>query len=157
MKVSFTVSRFDDDQYSTIGELQMPRCYILERPATGDHHRIPAGDYALKLRKIGESHLDPVAEQIMGPGNHHGMIELEHVPGRTDILIHWANQASEILGCLATGTSYTHSHSGTHGYWISESRKAYARVYPIIADAIQNGTASIRIDDIKRAAEPLIS
>lgn len=142
---TFAVIRFADDQYSTIGELQGPRCYVLERQATGDHPRIPDGTYELRLRSIGESHLDPVAEQIMGPGGHHGMIEVCDVPGRTDILIHWANQASEILGCLATGTSYTHNHAGTHGYWINESRNAYKRIYPVIAAAIMAGPTTITI------------
>ena len=84
----------------------------------------------------------------MGPGNHHGMIEICDVPDRTDILIHWANEASEILGCLATGTSYTHNHQGTQGYWLNESRKAYARVYPVIAQAIMGEGATIRIENI---------
>lgn len=73
------------------------------------------------------------------------MIEVCDVPGRTDILIHWANQASEILGCLATGISYTHNHAGTHGYWINESRNAYKRIYPVIAAAIMAGPTTITI------------
>lgn len=142
---TFTVVRFADDPYSTIGELQGPRCYILERQAAGDHPRIPEGTYALKLRNIGESHLDPVAEQIMGPGNHYGMIEVCDVPDRTDILIHWANEASEILGCLATGTSYTHNHAGTQGYWLNQSRDAYKLAYKRVAAAIMSEPTTLTV------------
>lgn len=153
---TFHVMRLYDDPYSTIGELQGPRCYILERQATGDHPRIPEGEYALKLRHIGESHLDPVAEQIMGPGGHHGMIEICDVPGRTDILIHWANQASEILGCLATGTSYAHNVQGAHGFWLYDSRKAYRLIYPTIAAAIMAGPTTLQVTNNFRT-EPVIA
>lgn len=155
--MTVTLLRFKEDVYGTMGELQAPRCYILERPATGPHCRIPAGTFKLGLKKIGTSKFDPIAESFMP--EHHGMIEVVGVPGRSEILIHWGNSAVDSEGCLLTGNSFSQSNIGSHGaaltFWLNESRKAYARVYPTIADAILTAGAQITITDPTQ--EPLVA
>lgn len=65
-------------------------CYILERPATGDHPCIPVGTYMVQMKP------HPI---------HKKAYELQNVPGRTAILIHSANWFEQLLGCLAPGRS----------------------------------------------------
>ncbi len=64
-------------------------CYIVERPAVGDHPCIQAGTYKFKWRKDSPSHGE--------------CYEAEFVPDRTNIQIHAANWADQLLGCLAPG------------------------------------------------------
>ena len=81
-----------DDSFGVFGQLstEMYECYTLERPRTGDHPCIPAGEYEVELR----------------PHPRHGeCYEVMDVPGRTAILIHPANWYQELLGCIALGTS----------------------------------------------------
>lgn len=159
-----TLKRFAEDAYGTMGELTFPgaRCYILERAPSGPHPRIPAGDYSLLLRRYGTSRLDARMRGFMG-AEHIGMIEVADVEGRTDILIHPANDTQELLGCLAPGMRYSESNMGSGGhamtFWLEESRKAYQRIYPPIRDAIKGEGASIVITDPVAApiVDPLVA
>lgn len=70
----------------------------VERPATDVAHPcIPPGTYRLKLGMyyggdgVGGAHPDYPAYEVLG------------VPGRSLIKIHGANQASQLLGCIAPG------------------------------------------------------
>lgn len=84
--------RTETDEDGTFGLLCLDTgfsCYVLERPTTGEYPCIPAGTYVFKIRKDSPKH---------------GVVyEAEKVPGRTNIQIHNANWADELLGCLAPG------------------------------------------------------
>lgn len=67
-------------------------CHTLERSVDGDHPCIPSGSYA-------------VVKDIHHPNSPHWYAcpELRGVPGRSEIQIHIANRADELLGCIAVG------------------------------------------------------
>jgi hypothetical protein len=94
--------------------------------------RIPEGTYNLTLRTIGSHHIRYYTKY----GDwHKGMIELQHVPGYTDILMHIGNAAENTDGCILVGSgiaSYDPSKPAT----ILSSTVAYERIYPVIRDAI---------------------
>lgn len=66
-------------------------CYSLERPTDGDHPCIPEGIYKVVWKAKAD-------HPIHGP-----CYEVTGVPGRTAILIHPANWADQLRGCIALG------------------------------------------------------
>jgi hypothetical protein len=79
---------------STTGEMTIDGahfCYTIERPREDKdgHPCIPAGVYET------ERHISPHLE--------YEVLRLLDVPGRSEILIHKANWASQLLGCIAVG------------------------------------------------------
>lgn len=88
------------------GALSWP---TIERPATGEHPCIPAGTYALKLSTYIKGGYP--AYEVMG------------VAGRSRILIHAANKASELLGCIAPG-QYIADFDGEIGVAMSKAALA---------------------------------
>jgi hypothetical protein len=70
--------------------------YMLELPWKGNWHRVscvPAGRYQARFR----------TPENTPAGLRTGVYELLDVPDRDGILIHVANKAEELLGCLAPG------------------------------------------------------
>jgi len=101
-----TLQRVIETAHGTLGQFTLPddtTLYTMERMSTGPHPRIPAGLYEMKLGMyyggdgVGGKADYPAYEII--------------VPGHTDIKIHAANLASELLGCIAPGKSL--------GYYLS--------------------------------------
>ena len=109
-------------------------CYTLE-----DEHReekvmhetrIPAGTYKITLRTTGGFH----GRYLKKYGSmHKGMLWVRDVPGFEYILIHTGNTDEHTSGCLLVGNS-----SDYKGF-IGSSVDAYKRVYPNIAEALENG------------------
>lgn len=99
--------------------------------------RIPAGRYPLELRNQGGMN-DRYHRRF--PRMHRGMIWLRHVPDFEWIYIHILNIPDETLGCIGVGLSYGVDR-------INNSTTAYLRIYPLIAEAIENGGCSIIIED----------
>jgi len=109
-------------------------CYTLE-----DEHReekvmhetrIPAGTYKITLRTTGGFH----GRYSTKYGSmHKGMLWVRDVPGFEYILIHTGNTDEHTSGCLLVGNS-----SDYKGF-IGSSVDAYKRVYPSIAEALENG------------------
>lgn len=64
--------------------------FTVERPMTGDHPCISSGTYQV----------EPYASP-----KHGDVWQVMNVPGRSNIEIHPANLASELLGCIAVGDS----------------------------------------------------
>lgn len=114
------------------------------------HPRIPAGNYPLKLRTLGQKHLDYKAHYDaatrFGPEWHQGMIEICDVPGRTAIEFHVGNFIKDTLGCSLAGLSYDRGADAE--YRVISSRVAYERAYPILRDLILAGPVQIQISDI---------
>jgi hypothetical protein len=96
--------------------------------------RIPQGIYTLKLRKIGG--FDSRYSKKYG-STHKGMIWVQDVPGFKYILWHTGNTDEHTAGCLLLGD--TSQQNITKEGFIGSSTTAYKRVYPSIAQAIEEG------------------
>ena len=86
-----TLRRVLETAHGTIGQITFgdgATLYSMERMSTGDHPRIPAGLYEITL-------------DMYHKGGYPAY--LVHVPGRDRILIHAANLAEELEGCIAPG------------------------------------------------------
>lgn len=97
--------------------------------------RIPAGKYKLVLVD------SPKFSKIYG----HKMIMLLDVPGFTGILIHPGVTEKDTEGCLCPGNVARFNPKGKSR--LEESKLAYDRIYPIIANAILTEGATIEIFD----------
>ena len=97
--------------------------------------RIPAGVYKLTL--VDSPHFTP----ILG----HKMIMLNDVPNYQGVLIHPGNTDADTEGCLLVGNLSHYNPDGESR--IDESKLAYGRIYPFIAQAIATEGATIEIID----------
>jgi len=138
------VIRFSSHSDSTLGLLfdvtegRKFLCFTIEDEARDTkvmgETRIPAGEYELKLRKEGGYHQRYVKKY---GSMHKGMIHVQDVPGFTYILWHTGNTDEHTMGCLLLGD--TSQQNITKEGFIGASNDAYKRVYPSIAEAIENG------------------
>ncbi|MFZ4620973.1 MAG: DUF5675 family protein [Bacteroidota bacterium] len=97
--------------------------------------RIPAGKYKLAL----------VDSPRFTPTYGHKMIMLMDVPGFTGVLMHPGNTEKDTEGCLLMGNVIRFNPNGPSR--VEESKIAYDRIYPIIANAILTEGATIEIFD----------
>lgn len=150
---TFRLNRFGETPLSTWGDLYVPDatspiCQILERGASNPAHpRIPAGTYQIARKPYGASHFDTAFRMLIG-ADYKGILWLPNVPGRSNIEIHTANDIEQLEGCLATGGAITKDDHGDFAITGGTSKPAYAKVYPLISAAIDNGGAQIEITDI---------
>lgn len=114
-------------------------CYTLE-----DEHRdtkvmgetrVPSGTYKITLRTIGG--FDARYTKKYG-SMHKGMLWVRDVPGFEYILIHTGNTDEHTAGCLLVGNSQNENITKKDGF-IGSSVTAYKRIYPSIAEALENG------------------
>ena len=121
---------------STIGVLSINGrfgCHMLENPWKNNRRRIssiPTGTYRIGLRTEGGWHARGLKK--FGGQVHKGMLEIERVPGRTFILIHWGNRPKDTDGCILVGSTASED-------FVGQSVKAYSVIYPQIADAVLRG------------------
>ena len=133
--------RYYDSGRSTAGLLFINgefACHTLENPWKGNQRRVscvPEGKYRLALRTEG-GWGDRAKEKF--PDMHKGMIELQDVPDRTFILMHWGNYPKDTEGCVLLGKT-----AGVD--MVGSSVETYEKVYPKIADAILCGETSIEV------------
>ncbi len=74
-------------------------CATIERPWRGNEARtscIPEGEYDLRLRN------SPIVQRT-SKGEFTQGWQVQEVPGRSLIMIHIANYASDLLGCIGVG------------------------------------------------------
>jgi len=94
-----TLQRIIETSQGTLGQFLLSdnsTLYTMERMSTGEHPRIPAGLYKLKLGMY-------YAGDGLGGKADYPAYEILGVPGRTNIKIHVANRAVELRGCVAPG------------------------------------------------------
>ena len=141
------LERFGFGRDSTLGELWLDS--TLSAFTIEDERRkvkvpgetcIPVGHYKLALRTEGKLHVS-YAQRF--PAIHRGMIWLLDVPGFEWIYLHCGNTDDETDGCLLAVTTPIVTPGGE--FKGSESTRAYERIYPKIANAIQGSGASITI------------
>jgi len=127
----------DETITSTISKLVFQDeffCFILEdgprNEKVAGHTRIPEGRYRLIQRKRGRFH-----EKYRMTFGHSFVVELENVPGFTDILIHVGNSPEDTRGCLLTATSFEY-HDTPHqiNYRGTNSVAAYKELYNHFAE-----------------------
>ena len=105
---------------------------------------IPEGTYEIKLRTEGGHH-NKYASRY---GNmHKGMLWLQDVPNFKWILIHCGNTDEHTAGCLLVGDSQENNQIKTNGF-IGSSSNAYKRIYPAIAEAVENEGVTIEYIDL---------
>ena len=106
--------------------------------------RIPAGTYEIKLRNEGGFHqrYSKKYSRI-----HRGMLHIIDVPGFEYILIHVGNSDEHTAGCLLVGDSQENNQINKNGF-IGSSGNAYKRIYPLIADAVENEGVTIQYIDL---------
>jgi hypothetical protein len=123
------VERFDSGKNDTLGRLYINGkffCFTLEDEyravkVKGDT-RIPEGTYKVVFYNS-PSH---------GPES----LMIENVPGFQYILIHPGNTEDDTMGCLLPGMKLG-TVKGKRA--VTESKKAFEKIYPIISDAIKRG------------------
>lgn len=96
---------------------------------------IPAGTYEVTLRTQGGFH-ERYSDAAWVSDIHKGMLWIRNVENFEYILIHTGNKDEHTAGCLLIGDSATQNI--TEEGSIGSSRTAYRRVYPPIADALEN-------------------
>ena len=106
--------------------------------------RIPAGTYEIKLRNEGGFHKRYSKKY---PSIHRGMLHIIDVPGFEYILIHVGNSDEHTAGCLLVGDSQENNQINKNGF-IGSSGNAYKRIYPLIADALENERVTIQYIDL---------
>ena len=106
--------------------------------------RIPAGTYEVKLRTEGGHHNKYTSRY---GSMHKGMLWLQDVPNFKWILIHCGNTDEHTAGCLLVGDSQENNQIKENGF-IGSSSNAYKRIYPSIAEAIENEKVTIEYIDI---------
>jgi len=153
--VKLVLQRLRDSRNDTIGLLYLQGagllCFTLEdeyrRDKVPGETRIPPGDYALELRTANSSMHQRYKSRFPF---HVGMLQISHVPGFTDVYIHIGNRESDTAGCVLIGDTLENNAAGYGG--LGQSTKAYERIYPLIASAIQLGQEEVRLiirDEIK--------
>ena len=139
------VIRFSSQSDSTSGllfdttDVTKFLCYTLEDERREEkvvaETRIPAGVYSILLRKEGGFH----GRYTKKYGDmHKGMLHVQDVPNFKWILIHTGNTDEHTAGCLILGDSQENNVLMKDGF-IGRSVQAYKRVYPPIAEALENG------------------
>ena len=139
------VIRFSSQKDSTSGLLfdvtdgTKFHCYTLEDERREEkviaETRIPAGVYSILLRKEGGFHGRYTKKY---GAMHKGMLHVQDVPNFKWILIHTGNTDEHTAGCLILGDSQENNLLMKDGF-IGKSTQAYKRVYPPIAEALENG------------------
>ena len=127
---------------STTGEMRIdgvPQCVTLEDKCRADNEKkvygetaIPYGKYKITLRTEGTI-FDDYKNRFKDIRNERGTLWIRNIPGFEYVLIHVGNYCKDTLGCLLVGSRVVSDVE------IAESTKAYKKIYPIIADALEKG------------------
>ena len=75
------------------------------------------------------------------------MLHIVDVPGFEYILIHVGNSDEHTAGCLLVGDSQENNQINKNGF-IGSSGNAYKRIYPSIAEAVENEGVTIEYIDL---------
>lgn len=150
--MKLTLERFSSGKESTLGLLFIDGKFAAftcedehREEKVAAETRIPAGHYAIKLRKHGGFH----SRYSQRFSFHEGMLEICDVPGFTDILIHVGNTEKDTAGCILVGMAAQHYEGG--GGQVMYSTTAYSGMYPRLVDEAAAARLSIEIVDRDRS------
>ena len=114
-------------------------CYTLEDESREEkvwgETCIPEGEYCINFRREGGYHAK-YGKRFADI--HMGMLEVCDVPNFKYILIHCGNTDEDTAGCLLVGDTQENNNVKKNGF-IGKSTKAYMRIYPPIAKALEDG------------------
>ncbi len=119
--MQITLNRFCNCEMGVFGIMEIPgkpRLYTVERPWRNNERNVscvPALPYRLLLRP------SPLTTRITR-GRYTHAWELQEVQGRSHILVHPANAASELEGCIAPGLDLGFVHNA---WAVTRSRDAF--------------------------------
>ena len=140
--MDLNTKRYSDNKESTLGLFFINgnfKCYTLEDEKRTvkvfGETRITEGTYEVVFRTEGGHH-NRYLERY-GSEFHKGMLHVTNVPNFEYILIHVGNKDDDTAGCLLTGDKA--NNNTIEAGFISSSRAAYERIYPIIRDALLRG------------------
>jgi len=146
-----SVERFVSDADTTVSLIFLGglfECFGLEdefREEKLMHEtRIPAGTYVVVLRQQGGFHVRYLADTRFS-SFHQGMLEIEDVPGFTDILIHVGNTDDDTSGCLLIGESAICPPYAEKS--VVASARAYERLYKKVVAAAKKRDLTITFID----------
>ena len=105
--------------------------------------RIPAGTFELRLRKAGGLHKKYADRYAF----HRGMLHFQNVPNFKWIYFHTGSNDKHTAGCILVGDQVVNNHLDPGANNLLQSRLAYSRIYPIIADAIETAGAWVTVHD----------
>ena len=123
-------------------------CHVIEDEARNikkkDETRIPAGSYKVIQNRV----ISPMTEKyrLKFPEYFDFHLELQDVPGFSNIYIHVGNSEKDTAGCLLVGEAVD-SASGS----ITRSIYAFRRVYQEIRNGVKSGECTIQILDEEEA------
>lgn len=142
------VDRFTSDKDTTVSVISLDGhfvCFGLEdgykRKKVAGETRIPAGQYSVSVRRFGGFH-DRYTQRF--PAFHKGMLQIDNVPGFTDILIHVGNTHRDSAGCILVGNG---CNTGSVPMALSNSVDAYEKLYRKCIDLAEAGELSVSIVD----------
>lgn len=145
-----SVDRYLSTNEATLSKIYIDgvfECYGLEdeyrEKKVAAETRIPAGDYAVTLRKEGGFHQRYLNR--FGAAFHKGMLWVRNVPNFEYILIHIGNSEADTAGCLLIGAD-----RDEQAMTVLESVAGYKRFYPKVVDAAANKTLRIFYEDSDR-------
>lgn len=138
------LKRLRDNGRTTIGDLSEGDFKVVSLEDTYHKEkiygetRIPAGEYTIKLMKIGEMHRKYINKFPF----HQGMLWLQDVPGFSNIYIHIGNSKKDTKGCILLGTKTSGDDL------IIGSTTAYTKLYLRVIDAMKaKERVTIKIED----------
>jgi len=139
--MKLTLQRFSSGKESTLGLLFIDgkfQSFCIEDEFRAvkvkGETRIPSGTYKIILRKEGGKH---ESYKLKFPLLHKGMLWLQNIPNFQYVLIHIGNTDIDSEGCILIGDSV--SQNITERGAIAQSGNAYARIYPVVANALEKG------------------
>ena len=123
---TYGVLRVDDWTLQTIERPWIPADHL---GGTNGISCVPCGTYQLVLH---DTAAHPQTWALVNPdlGVWHDPIEVPPSGGRSDVLIHPANMASQLLGCIAPGTDRKTLNGVA---MVMQSRLAFSRIKAVLA------------------------
>ena len=136
--MNLQLHRLNDDGKSTIGALYVDgkfNCFTLEdtynEPKIYGKTRIPAGSYAIELRKEGGM----VQKYDAKYDGHDGMLWIRNVDNFEYVYLHIGNFDDDTDGCVLLGRNC----NTQNGQSINGSVLAYKDLYPLVKEQIDAG------------------
>jgi len=147
--MKLTVDRFLTNGKATVSKISIDGIHIgffgledeYRQNKKAGETRIPAGEYALKVRKYGGFN---TRYSNRFPRLHKGMIEICNIPNFTDVLIHVGNTEADTAGCLLIGQRYQELNGELI---LVNSTAAYIDFYERVIDKVIEGNAVIEYID----------
>lgn len=128
------IAETPDSSLSVLSIAGKAVCFVLEdgfrAVKVPGETRIPPGVYKIAKRKAGKFYA-----QYRQKYRHEFSIELENVPGFSDILIHIGNTVFDSRGCLLVGRGVDFNGR----YSVVKSEPAYLEIYSLIKQAFDEG------------------